>query len=589
MSGAGELEVVASLAHAADETSTLSALAALSLPVLGADAVVFLLIGTDGSPLLLVHRAAGESLAPQVVDRPFRPTGAAAELLAGRLLLRLDRGDALLRSMGLTPTDHAAGPLLGVPMSIEGQIVGAAFVARHAERGSFGEPEELLTHTLAGVGAEVVHRVRRFRALEMLTRHLRQDDDAAADNADGSPAIRRLLASARDVVGTDLVFLSHLDGAREDVVYLDAAPDAPGLDEGISFPREEGYCSMVLAGTIPPSVPDLESNPFTAALPITRALGVGAYCGTPVMLPDGQLYGTLCGLSTDPSSPLTHEQLAGLSAIAAMIGSELAIEQSNQEQLGVERAAFLDRLGEERRSARLEPVVDLATGRQRSWRVMAEFVDPWGAPRNPQTVFDEAVDLGLARTLEHDDLVRMTQARHEVPAGSGLWLATSARAMLDNDNRALLDEILLEGTRDITLELIWSRRDVLTRRLRQILDELRLHGASLALRLDDAGLVQLDVLASIRPDAIVLDPLLTDDAESSSQARALVAALATMAVELEVALVALRMDRPEQLELMHALGVAVASGAAVRPSGPDAAAAGADEDRDADGSLTVSC
>lgn len=73
-------------------------------------------------------------------------------------------------------------------------------------------------------------------------------------------------------------------------------------------------------------VEDAATDALLTALTATSALQIRAYVGVPVLLGDGSLYGTLCGVDRDPR-PSDPAALEALIVLARMVAFQIEIER----------------------------------------------------------------------------------------------------------------------------------------------------------------------------------------------------------------------------------------------------------------------
>lgn len=135
-------------------------------------------------------------------------------------------------------------------------------------------------------------------------------------------AIRTLLRQVRDCLHMDVVFVSEFIGGRRLFRCVDAAEGEGGtVAEGASDPLEQSYCLQVVEGRLPRVIPDAMSSPEALAMPATRAARIGGHLSVPIVLRNGQVFGTLCCFSHQPQPSLGSADAAALSAIAELIAA----------------------------------------------------------------------------------------------------------------------------------------------------------------------------------------------------------------------------------------------------------------------------
>ena len=111
---------------------------------------------------------------------------------------------------------------------------------------------------------------------------------AATPEPDGSAdAIMRVLALARERLDMDVAVLGECAGGRETFAWVDAGAGAE-LAEDISVPLADSYYQRLLDNRVPNIVHDAQAEDCVRDLDVTRELGIGAWVGVPVTLPDGR-------------------------------------------------------------------------------------------------------------------------------------------------------------------------------------------------------------------------------------------------------------------------------------------------------------
>lgn len=153
-------------------------------------------------------------------------------------------------------------------------------------------------------------------------------DISAVDAGGSTHAYHRPLVSfldqMRTALGMDMVFVSEFVDQQRVFRALSIDPGSPlRVRPGESDPLVETYCRQIVDGTIPRLLRDSGDSEAAVALPITEALGVGAYLSAPVRLPNGTVFGTLCCLSHAACPQLQQQDADALQAVAQAIGSSI--------------------------------------------------------------------------------------------------------------------------------------------------------------------------------------------------------------------------------------------------------------------------
>jgi diguanylate cyclase len=154
--------------------------------------------------------------------------------------------------------------------------------------------------------------------------------------------------------------VTRYDGERQ--LNLEVRDDTYGVKAGDSHPWADTFCIRMHQGRGPQIAPDAMAVAAYAETEAARQLTIGAYVGIPIVGPDQDLFGTLCGID-----PAVHgEELERHAPLLQMLGSLLSMVL----------AADLARteLERERERARTEATTDALTGllNRRGWDLAVE-------------------------------------------------------------------------------------------------------------------------------------------------------------------------------------------------------------------------
>jgi len=148
---------------------------------------------------------------------------------------------------------------------------------------------------------------------------------ATADHYD--PELDRqitdVLKMLRKQLQMDVVFVSEfVSGER---VFRFVQGGSPlGIHVGDAAPLEESYCQRVVEGRMPELVADAAPMVERGELPET-GVPVGAHLSTPVVLPNGRVYGTVCCFSTSAQPDLQQSALACLRQCARLVARKVDV------------------------------------------------------------------------------------------------------------------------------------------------------------------------------------------------------------------------------------------------------------------------
>jgi len=166
---------------------------------------------------------------------------------------------------------------------------------------------------------------------------------ATADSADApiDHAVTEVLRTLRDRLRMDVVFVSEfIDGKR---VFRFVEGENPPMAPGDGNPLEESYCKQVVDGRMPELVPDASAIAKDIGLPATD-VKVGAHLSTPIVMPDGSTYGTLCCYSAAPNHALRKRDLDNLRNCAMLVARKI----STARKAGAEADWSLEPMNDER-------------------------------------------------------------------------------------------------------------------------------------------------------------------------------------------------------------------------------------------------
>ncbi|WP_111767966.1 GGDEF domain-containing protein [Nakamurella deserti] len=97
---------------------------------------------------------------------------------------------------------------------------------------------------------------------------------------------------------------------------------------GLEIPFEASLCEPMATGRAPQIAPDVSAVRAYDVLEKALPMSIGAYVGTPIVMPDGALFGTVCGFATtaQDDSMLRLQPLLGL--LSSLLSSVLDADTS---------------------------------------------------------------------------------------------------------------------------------------------------------------------------------------------------------------------------------------------------------------------
>ncbi|WP_426816776.1 sensor domain-containing diguanylate cyclase [Winslowiella sp. 2C04] len=157
--------------------------------------------------------------------------------------------------------------------------------------------------------------------------------------------VRQLLEMLELVTEMESTYLTRIDadGIQQQILFSRNSKEMQ-IPEGLTVPWEDTLCKRALD----------EGRPFNRDVPGTwgdsqaaKQLGITTYISTPVMLGEGDLYGTLCAASSQ-SHPLSPRAEQVLQLFAELIGQyihkEQLLQQLQEANAALTAVSFTDEL-----------------------------------------------------------------------------------------------------------------------------------------------------------------------------------------------------------------------------------------------------
>lgn len=324
------------------------------------------------------------------------------------------------------------------------------------------------------------------------------------------------LTSLRRHLGMDVAFIGRFADGRRTFRSVSGDDGCP-VRVGDGHDLEDSYCQRIVDGRIPAAIPDVSLEPEVSGLGATAELGIGAYLGVPVRLPDGRLYGTLCCYSGDVRRELSPRDAAALRLVVDIIVPVLAREVERREAAEAARRHVDEVLAEGRLTAELVPVVDLRDGAAVGF-VAVTRVDGG----DPAPLLAAAAEAGMSTDVEVAAARAALALLPDVPQGCYLALPTSpATAVAD----ALADALADAPGERLVLQLPGPGAAGDLEGLATALSPLRRRGVRVALDGVDDSRAGMQGVRDVAPDIVVLSPELTRGVDADPARQALLRAL----------------------------------------------------------------
>ena len=151
---------------------------------------------------------------------------------------------------------------------------------------------------------------------------------ATADGSDNliDSAVTEMLQLLRQRLAMDVVFVSEFVDGQRVFRYVDlpgrTSKNTPLIPLGHSDPLEQTWCQRVVDGRLPQFITDSNKLPDRAKLPAVP-FPIGSYLSAPILLNNGQVYGTLCCLSFSPNEHIQERDLKNLQSVATLVARKI--------------------------------------------------------------------------------------------------------------------------------------------------------------------------------------------------------------------------------------------------------------------------
>ena len=365
----------------------------------------------------------------------------------------------------------------------------------------------------------------------------------------------RLLTAMRRHFGMEVAFISHFVEGRRRFEYVDADHPEPGIEPGASDPLEDSYCQAIVDGRLPELIPDAQESAAALEFPATRTFPIGAHLSVPLLLANGQVYGTFCCFSRLPNHSLNPRDVEVLHTLADIASEVVQAQAETEERLRVIRRRIESVQEESLLSIVFQPIFDVERGQIFGFESLSRFAcEPY---RTPDVWFHEAREVGLHTQLELHAVELALESLDHLPSAAYLTLNVSPKVLLESDLTALLrthplNRLILEITENDQID-DYDSVDALLRPLRS---------DGLQLAVDDAGsgYASLRHILLLKPNIIKLDVSITHDIDVDPLRRSLASGLVEFSHASGMKLIAEGVDRTAELDTLRDIGADLSQG-----------------------------
>ena len=372
----------------------------------------------------------------------------------------------------------------------------------------------------------------------------------------GGVAIDLILQTVRTHLGMDVAFVAQFAEGRRVFRQIAAGERAAPMKVGDSHPLEESFCQRVVDGRLPELIQDAALVPEAAAMPVTKALPLGAHLSVPICLRDGSVYGTFCCFSYTPNESLNNRDISFMRAFADLtaqyIEAELGGLKDREDMLARVTAAITDG----QMSAVYQPIIRLSDHGVAGFESLARFSQ--SPRRTPDVWFAEAETVGMGARLELAAVSRALEILPYLPSDVYLAINIGPQTILEGD--ALAKTLRGFPATQVILEVTEHAQIADYTLLSHALDRFRDLGVRLAIDDAGAGYASFRHILALRPDRIKLDISLIRNIDIDHAKRALAAALIEFSHRTGSQIVAEGVETASELTALKGLGVDYAQG-----------------------------
>jgi EAL domain-containing protein (putative c-di-GMP-specific phosphodiesterase class I) len=374
------------------------------------------------------------------------------------------------------------------------------------------------------------------------------------DSAAGA-MIKRALQAVRSHLGMEVSYLSEFVGNRSVFREVDAPGQEALIKVGGSHSLDDVYCRHILEGRLPELIADTSALPLAMAMPITKAVPIGAHLSVPIRLPDGSLYGMFCCLGFEADLSLNKRDLQMMKAFAELTALEISRDRDS-EKVAKEKLGVIRNVIDQRQfSIVYQPIWNIQSGRLAGLECLTRFSAT--PSRSPDVWFAEAAEVGIGASLEFAVIRTALAALPSLPADIYLSVNASPQTVLCGELTDALDGMSAER---IVLEITEHASIDSYAGLLGVLQSLRNRGLLLAVDDAGAGYSSLQHILQLGPDLIKLDMNLTRDIHVDLGRHALASALIEFARKTGSQIIAEGVETASELATLRKLGIETAQG-----------------------------
>ncbi|MGQ8367011.1 EAL domain-containing protein [Glaciecola sp. 1036] len=377
-----------------------------------------------------------------------------------------------------------------------------------------------------------------------------------SDTINANKLIQQILKATRVQFNMEVAFVSRfIDNARV-FQYVDSGNNVDIISIGDSDPLEESYCYLVAKGITPELLTDAQKEPSVAHLAATKAVPVGAHMSVPIILPDGNCFGTFCVFSRSADESLGKIDLESFRLISQIVTNLLSDIAQTQLQFDEIRTKVAYIITENKTSLAFQPIVNINSpdttivGFEALCRID-------GVNWHPNELFDKAILVGLSIELNQKIVNAAFSYLDQLKQHQYIAINLTPDFIISDE---FLD---LFKNRDLHQVVIEITEHIAVSNYPKMMEHLRVvktSGARIAIDDVGAGYSSFRHILQLHPDIIKIDRSLIEIIDQDIEKQRLLKAILLFANQMEYKVVAEGVETKAELRTLHQSGVNLVQG-----------------------------
>ena len=333
-------------------------------------------------------------------------------------------------------------------------------------------------------------------------------------------AISSLIRSVRDRLDMEVGFLSEFSNDQRVFRFVDCARDANIVSVNSCGPLKDSFCEMIADGRLSQLVPDTRSSGELDLVPEFTTIPVMSHVSVPVVLSDGQTYGTFCIFSREVKPELNTRSLMLVRVFADVIAALIEDARKGMVESQRRRQVIIDLLERDELLLHAQPIYNLHTRAIDGFELLTRLSTDISL--SPAQLFIDADRLGLSSLIGMRVIEKSKEALKVLPQNAYVSINVTPAFLEECDISGIFTD---DECRRIVLELTEHDEIADYDLVNERLEPLRNAGMKLAIDDAGAGYASMRHILLLRPDMLKLDMSLIRDIDTDKDKRSLVAAL----------------------------------------------------------------